>query len=85
MTRTSAMRTSTIIIIIVLALAIGGGISYYYSYQGKHYVKTEDARVSADMLPITPQATGIISEWTVKEGDMVTRGQAVGKQNISIA
>jgi multidrug resistance efflux pump len=76
-------RNSIIIIIIVLALAIGAGIGYYYNYEGSHYVKTEDARVSADMLPITPQASGIISAWYIKEGDIVTQGQSVGVQNIN--
>lgn len=74
-------RVSVIIIIIVVALAIGGGIGYYFSYQSKHYVKTEDARISADMLPITPQAAGVISAWDVKVGDAVTQGQSVGTQN----
>jgi multidrug resistance efflux pump len=78
-------RNSIIILIIILALAIGGGIGYYFSYQNSNYVKTEDARVSANMLPITPQASGIISEWTVKEGDTVVQGQAVGTQNITTA
>ena len=78
-------RTSIIIITIVLALAIGVGIGYYFSYEGSHYIKTEDARVTANMLPITPQGTGIISEWTVKEGDLVVRGQAIGTQNVSSA
>lgn len=74
-------RISVIIISIILALAIGGGIGYYFSYEGKYYVKTADARVSADMLPITPQAAGIISAWNVKIGDAVTQGQSVGTQN----
>ncbi|WP_411680715.1 efflux RND transporter periplasmic adaptor subunit [Clostridium thailandense] len=78
-------RKSVIITIIILALIIGGSIGYYYSYQGGHYVKTEDARVSADMLTITPQATGTISQMTVKEGDVVNQGQSIGIQNVTTA
>lgn len=78
-------RKSIIITIVVVAIVIGAGIGYYYNYQGSHYIKTEDARVTANMLTITPQATGTISQVTVKEGDVVTQGQSIGVQNVNSA
>ena len=78
-------RKSIIITIVIVALAIGAGIGYYYSYQGSHYIKTEDARVTASMLTITPQVTGTISKMTIKEGDDVTQGQSIGIQNVNSA
>ena len=72
-----------IIAIIVLALLIGAGIAFYYSYENSHYVKTDDAQISADMLTITPQINGTITDWSAKVGDKVTKGQVLGTQDIS--
>lgn len=77
-------RTSIIITIIVLAVIIGGGIGYYYSFESSHYVATDDARVTADMLTVTPSITGAVTDWNVKVGDIVTQGQILGKQDTSI-
>ena len=73
-----------IIAIIVLALLIGGGIAYYYNYQNSHYVTTDDAQISADMLTITPKITGAITEWNAKVGDKVSTGDVLGTQDTSL-
>ena len=76
----SIKRTIIVIVIIVLALAVGGGIAYYYNYENSHYITTDDAQISADMLTITPQITGAIQDWNVKAGDKVTKGEVLGTQ-----
>jgi multidrug resistance efflux pump len=78
------MKKKLIIIgIIVLALIIGGGIFFYYSYENSHYVKTEDAQISADMLTVTPQINGGISAWNASVGEQVTKGEVLGTQEIN--
>jgi multidrug resistance efflux pump len=77
-------RTSIIIFIVVLALVVGGGIGYFFNFQSNNYISTQDARVAADMLPITPPITGSVTSWTVKTGDLVTQGQVIGRQDTSI-
>jgi multidrug resistance efflux pump len=78
------MKKRLIIIgVIVLALLIGGGIVYYYSYQNSHFVATDDAQISADMLAVTPQIAGGITGWSAKVGDEVTKGQVLGTQEIN--
>ncbi len=64
----------------VLALALVGGASlaYYYRYQRVHYVGTEDAKVEADLVPVTPQVPGKLTRWTAAEGDQVEEGQVLG-------
>lgn len=75
------MKKNIIIIcIVVVALLLGGGIAYYYSYQGAHFVTTEDAQVSADMLPVTPLLNGGITAWSAKVGDQVKAGDVLGTQ-----
>ena len=58
------MSRRTIIILALGVIAAGGlGIAGYYSYQGRHYVSTDDARVAADLVSISPQLTGSILSW----------------------
>jgi multidrug resistance efflux pump len=67
-----------LIAIIVIALIGGGAIAFYYNYQSEHFVNTDNAQVSADMLTITPQAAGRITKWEVKVGDKVKKNQTLG-------
>ncbi|KUK31083.1 MAG: Secretion protein HlyD [Thermoanaerobacterales bacterium 50_218] len=79
------MQKRLLIIGIVLTLAVAGagGIVFYYHYQNEHYVITEDARIAADMVTITPEISGKILEWNIKEGDTVQAGQVIGRQDLS--
>jgi len=70
-------------IVLVLAVAGAGGIAFYYHYQNEHYVITEDARIAADMVTITPEISGKLLEWNIKEGDIVQAGQVIGRQDLS--
>ncbi len=75
------MKRKLIIIgAILLAVALGGGIVFYYNYQNGHYVTTDDAQVSANMVTITPQIDGAITAWAVDVGDQVTKDEVVGTQ-----
>jgi multidrug resistance efflux pump len=69
--------------IIVLAVIIGGGIAFYYHYENSHYITTDDAQISADMLAVTPQINGGITDWNAKVGDQVTKGEVLGTQEIN--
>jgi multidrug resistance efflux pump len=55
----------------------------YYLYEGLYYFSTEDAQVTSDMVTITPEITGKVKDWVVKEGDFVKAGQILGKQDVS--
>ena len=56
-------------IAIVIAVALLGvlGIVGYYWYEGTHYVSTEDARVAADTVTVTPEDTPA-SSWNGRSG-----------------
>lgn len=62
--------------LMILALA---GISAYYWYNNTYYVTTEDARVDADVIKVSPQVTGKIVEINVESGDMVKKGQVLAR------
>lgn len=68
-----------------IALVCVLGIVAYYWYQGRHFVATDDARVAADVVAVSPQIGGNVLSWQVTEGDMVQAGQVVGQQDLSVA
>jgi len=68
-------------VISALVLVILGIVAFYW-YEGDHYVTTEDARVAANLVVISPEIGGKIVEWTVKEGDMVRSGDVLGRQDL---
>jgi len=65
----------------ILILVIAGIVGFYW-YEGEHFVATEDARVSANLVVISPEIGGKIVEWNVREGDMVRAGDALGRQDL---
>lgn len=70
-------------IVTALALVGAGAIAGYYWYEGTSYVSTEDARVVADMVTVTPEIAGRLIEWNVRESDRVQAGQILGRQDLA--
>lgn len=68
--------------VLFLALLGAGAIAGYYYYEGINYVTTDDARVTADMVTVTPEIAGRLVEWNVKESDKVKAGQLLGRQDL---
>lgn len=75
-------KPKRILIIIVALLLLGGGATLYgIKYNDTHFYYTENAQVMADMITVSPLMTGKLSEWNIKEGDMVKIGQILGRQD----
>src|SRR5664280_1304329 len=80
------MKRTLIIVCIIIAAVVGAvAITYFYQYQGEHYVATDDAQVKADTVTVSPQLTGAIDTWNVAVGDTVTAGQILGTQETDTA
>ncbi|MGD0153024.1 MAG: efflux RND transporter periplasmic adaptor subunit [Thermacetogeniaceae bacterium] len=77
-------RTVIAIVIAVAALGVLGIVGYYW-YEGTHYVSTEDARVAADTVTVTPEISGKLLQWQVREGDTVKAGDVIGQQDLGAA
>jgi len=73
------------ILFLIAAVAVAGGgcLLFYFLYQESHFISTENAQVMADMVTVTPEVTGKVISWDVKEGDDVTAGQVLGRQDVS--
>lgn len=69
-----------ILLVIVVAL---GSIGFYYWYENAYYVSTEDARVNADFVSVTPQISGKLLELNVDEGDKVTKNEILARQEMN--
>lgn len=65
----------------VVILAVAGGIVYYYWFENSNYISTEDARISANIVTVSPQIPGRITVWNVSEGDKVKAGGNLGWQD----
>lgn len=70
------------IILAVIVIAIGS-VGAYYWYQNTYYVSTDDARVSADLVSVTPQIQGKLMELNVEEGDSVSKNQILARQDMN--
>lgn len=69
----------TVLIIMILAI---GGVGCYYWYENTYYVSTEDAKITGDLVRVTPQISGKLLEFTAKEGELVQQGQILGRQEM---
>jgi multidrug resistance efflux pump len=78
-------RKNIILIVIGIAVVAVGGIVSYYAYEGARYVATDDARVAADVVSVSPEIVGKLLEWRVKEGDMVAKDDVLGRQDLGSA
>ncbi|ADK13520.1 MULTISPECIES: HlyD family secretion protein [Clostridium] len=69
-------------ILVVIAAALSS-IGFYYWYENTYYVSTDDARVDADLVNVTPQISGKLLELNVDEGDIVIKNQILARQEMS--
>ncbi|AKA70896.1 MULTISPECIES: HlyD family secretion protein [Clostridium] len=70
------------IILAVIVIAIGS-VGAYYWYQNTYFVSTDDARVSADLVSVTPQIQGKLLELNVDEGETVSKNQILARQDMN--
>ncbi|WP_406677208.1 HlyD family secretion protein [Moorella sp. ACPs] len=75
-------RKLVVILVLVLALAGAGAIAFYYYYESLNYASTDDARVAADTVTVSPEIAGKLLEWRIQEGDEVKAGQVLGRQDL---
>ena len=69
-------------ILITIVVALGSIVSYYW-YENTYYVSTDDARVSADLVSVTPQISGKLLELNVVEGDTVKKNEILARQDMN--
>ncbi len=78
-------RKAIILIALLVMLAGGGGIVSYYWYMGQRFVSTEDSRLAANVVAVSPEIAGRILSWNIREGDIVRAGDIIGRQDLGAA
>jgi len=78
-------RRNVILIVLAVAVLAIAGIVGFYAYEGARYVATDDARVAADVVSVSPEIPGKLLEWRVKEGDKVAKDDVLGRQDLGTA
>ncbi len=77
------LKIALLILAVLILVGGGTGISYYV-YESINFFSTENARITADMITLTPEVTGKVKSWDIKEGDYVKAGQVLGKQDVGM-
>lgn len=71
-------KRNPVFMIILAALIIGGGWFGFSKYQHSlHHEETDDAQVSADILPVIPHVSGYIKEVRVNDNQQVKKGDTL--------
>lgn len=65
----------------LLAVVYGG---WHWYYQRSHFVSTANAFVEGDEYPLNVEFTGKLMTWSVKNGENVSSGQVLGREDTSI-
>lgn len=73
-----------LLILAIVIIAAGVAAISYYVYDSVYYFSTQNAQVTSDIITLTPEVTGKLKDWDVKEGDFVRAGQVLGKQDLSM-
>ena len=75
-------RKILIIGLLLVIIAALGSIGCYYWYENTYYVSTDDAKVAADLINVSPQISGKLLEFDVDEGDIVLKDQIIARQDL---
>jgi membrane fusion protein (multidrug efflux system) len=70
----SKRKRNFAILLVLLVLIAAGCLAWYFLY-ARYYETTDDAYVNANLVTLTPQIAGTVTQVAVDEGDYVAKGQ----------
>lgn len=68
-------RKRNLLILVLTIVLIGAGMLAWYLIYGRYYESTDDAYVNGNLVTLTPQITGTVTQVSVDDGDLVHKGQ----------
>ena len=74
-------RKKMILGILIAAAVIAVSLISHYVYEHIYYVFTDDAKVTADLINVSPQIRGKLLEFDGDEGDTVVKDQIIARQD----
>ena len=76
-TKNGKKRNPVFIIILVILIVGGGWFGITKYVHGKHHEETDDAQVSADIVPVIPHVAGYVKEVVVQDNQVVKKGDTL--------
>ena len=76
-TKNGKKRNPVFIIILVILIVGGGWFGVTKYVHGKHHEETDDAQVSADIVPVIPHVAGYVKEVVVQDNQVVKKGDTL--------
>lgn len=77
-TKAASKKRNPIFIIVLALLVLGGGWFGYSKYQHSlHHEDTDDAQVSADIVPVIPRIAGYVTDVRVSDNQQVKKGDTL--------
>jgi multidrug resistance efflux pump len=73
------MKQWLISIVLILVVLVVSAFGYPYFTDKQSYISTDNATLEAEMYSILATQSGVLTEWTIREGDQVKAGDVVGK------
>lgn len=73
--RAPSKRKRNFAVLLVILILIAAGCLAWYLLYARYYETTDDAYVNANLVTLTPQIAGTVTQVAVDEGDYVTKGQ----------
>lgn len=72
--RPGRRKRNLLILLLVLLLIAAGTLAWYLLY-ARYYESTDDAYVNGNLVALTPQIAGTVTQVAVDDGDFVQQGQ----------
>ncbi|WP_028776732.1 HlyD family secretion protein [Shimazuella kribbensis] len=73
------MKQWFISIVMIMALLAIAAFGYPYITDQQAYISTDNASLQADMYSLSATQSGVLTDWKIKEGDLIKVGGIVGK------
>ncbi|WP_027399679.1 HlyD family secretion protein [Anaerovorax odorimutans] len=75
------MKNKKVVIILSSLIVVLTAVWVYFDYQKNHYIVTEDAKVDATIVKVSPQINGKITELTFEENQRVEENEMIARQS----
>ncbi|MCC9293597.1 HlyD family efflux transporter periplasmic adaptor subunit [Clostridium sp. WLY-B-L2] len=75
-------RKKMILGVLIAAAVIVVSLISHYVYEHIYYVSTDDAKVTADLINVSPQIRGKLLEFDGDEGDTVVKDEIIARQDM---
>ncbi|MCL2898414.1 HlyD family secretion protein [Brenneria tiliae] len=70
-------RKKGLLLLVILIILCGIAYYFYYQFYAKYYETTDNAYVNGNLVILSPQVAGTVSEIYADDGDFVRKGEAI--------